>query len=45
MEVTVPTAEELDAFSALAQPVIEEIINADQSTKELYELACGILGK
>ena len=45
VDVIVPTAEELDAFAELALPVVEEIVSADESTKELYDIACGILGK
>lgn len=45
VEVTVPTAEELEAFSELALPVVEEIVNADESTKALYDIACSVLGK
>lgn len=45
VEVIVPTAEELAAFSDRAQPVVAEIVNTNASTKALYEIACDILEK
>lgn len=44
VDVITPTEEELAAFAEPVKPIVEKIVNQDEDTKELYDIACGILG-